>query len=32
MRLNFFDKRAFVQNVKDNVKNLYRKTLEEASQ
>ena len=32
MRLNFFDKRVFVQNVKDNVKNLYRKTLEEASQ
>ncbi|MCI5874880.1 MAG: glycogen/starch/alpha-glucan phosphorylase [Clostridiales bacterium] len=32
MRFNFFDKKAFIQNVRDNVKNLYRKTLEEASQ
>ncbi len=32
MKMNFFDKRAFIMNVKDNVKNLYRKTLEEASQ
>ena len=32
MRLNFFDKSAFTQTVQDNVKNLYRQTLEEASQ
>lgn len=32
MRFNFFDKKAFIQDVRDNVKNLYRKTLEEASQ
>ncbi len=32
MKGNFFDKKAFVQSVRDNVKNLYRKTLEEASQ
>ncbi len=27
-----FDKEKFIQEIKDNVKNLYRKTLEEASQ
>ncbi len=32
MKGNFFDKKAFIRDVRDNVKNLYRKTLEEASQ
>ena len=32
MKGNFFDKKAFVQSVRETVKNLYRKTLEEASQ
>lgn len=32
MKENLFDKKAFIQDVRDNVKNLYRKTLEEASQ
>ena len=27
-----FEKETFIQEIKDNVKNLYRKTLEEASQ
>ena len=30
MKGNFFDKKAFVQSARDNVKDLYRKTLEEA--
>lgn len=30
--MKFFDKKAFMQNVQENVKNLYRKTLEEANQ
>ena len=32
MKENLFDKEAFIQDVCDNIKNLYRKTLEEASQ
>ncbi len=32
MRTQFFDKRSFIQNVRDSLKNMYRKTLEEASQ
>ena len=32
MKTNFFDKKAFIQDVQENVKNLYRKKLEEASQ
>ena len=32
MKSSFFDKKAFVHDVRDNVKNLYRKTLEEANQ
>ncbi len=32
MRSNVFNKKTFIRNVKENVKNIYRKTLEEASQ
>lgn len=32
MRSNVFNKKEFVSNVKDNLKNLYRKTLDEADQ
>lgn len=32
MKENFFDKETFIRNVRENVKNLYRKTLEEAGQ
>ncbi len=32
MEANVFNKEAFIEDVKDNVKNLYRKTLDEASQ
>ena len=32
MRGNFFDKKAFIKAVRESVKNLYRKTLEEATQ
>ncbi len=32
MNNKMFDKEKFIQEIKDNVKNLYRKTLEEASQ
>ena len=32
MRGNIFDKKAFIQDVKESVKTLYRKDLEEASQ
>ena len=32
MKGNFFDKKKFISDVKENIKNLYRKTLEEASQ
>lgn len=32
MNNNMFDKETFIQSVKENVKNLYRKTLKEASQ
>ena len=32
MKNGMFDKKRFIQEIKDNVKNLYRKTLEEASQ
>ncbi|MCI8389992.1 MAG: glycogen/starch/alpha-glucan phosphorylase [Roseburia sp.] len=32
MSTNLFDKKAFIHEVRDNVKNLYRKTLDEASQ
>ena len=32
MRSNVFNKKEFVSNVKDNLKNLYRKTLDEAEQ
>ena len=32
MRSNVFNKKEFVSNVKDNLKNLYRKTLDEANQ
>ena len=32
MKSGVFDKKAFIQNVRDNLKNLYRKTLEEADQ
>lgn len=32
MNNNMFDKEIFIQSVKENVKNLYRKTLKEASQ
>ena len=32
MKENVFNKEAFIEDVKENVKNLYRKTLEEASQ
>ena len=32
MKENVFNKEKFIENVKENVKNLYRKTLEEASQ
>lgn len=32
MKENFFDKKAFIQDVRDAVKNLYRETLEEATQ
>ncbi len=32
MNSKMFDKEKFIQEIKDNVKNLYRKTLEEASQ
>ena len=32
MKENVFNKEAFIEDVKDNVKNLYRKTLDEASQ
>ena len=32
MKKNVFNKEAFIEDVKENVKNLYRKTLEEASQ
>ena len=29
MKSGVFDKKAFIQSVRDNLKNLYRKTLEE---
>ena len=32
MKENVFNKEAFIEDVKENVKNLYRKTLDEASQ
>ena len=32
MQNKMFEKKRFIQEIKDNVKNLYRKTLEEASQ
>lgn len=32
MKENVFNKEKFIEDVKENVKNLYRKTLEEASQ
>lgn len=32
MKAGLFDKKTFIQDVRDSVKNLYRKTLEEASQ
>ena len=32
MKSKMFEKEAFVKSVKDNVKNLYRKTLNEANQ
>lgn len=32
MKANLFDKKTFIQNVRENLKNLYRKTLDEASQ
>ena len=32
MQTKFFDKKAFISDVQDNVKNLYRKTLEDATQ
>ena len=32
MQNKMFEKKKFIQEIKDNVKNLYRKTLEEASQ
>lgn len=32
MEVSLFEKEVFIQNVRDNVKNLYRKTLEDASQ
>lgn len=32
METKFFDKKAFISEVRDNLKNLYRKTLEDASQ
>ena len=32
MNAKLFDKKAFIHEVRDNVKNLYRKTLDEASQ
>ena len=32
MQNKMFEKEKFIQEIKDNVKNLYRKTLEEASQ
>ena len=32
MKGNFFDKKAFIKSVRESVKTLYRKTLEEASQ
>ena len=32
MKKNVFNKEKFIEDVKENVKNLYRKTLEEASQ
>lgn len=32
MKSGVFDKKAFIQSVRDNLKNLYRKTLEEADQ
>ncbi len=32
MKSKMFEKEAFIKSVKDNVKNLYRKTLNEASQ
>ena len=30
MKKNVFNKEAFIEDVKENVKNLYRKTLDEA--
>ena len=32
MRETVFEKEAFIREIKENLKNLYRKTLEEASQ
>ena len=32
MQTNTFDKKAFIADVRDNVKTLYRKTLEDATQ
>ncbi len=32
MKNKMFEKEKFIQEIKNNVKNLYRKTLEEASQ
>ena len=32
MKNQLFEKEKFIQEIKNNVKNLYRKTLEEASQ
>ena len=32
MEANVFNKDEFIKSVKENVKNLYRKTLDEASQ
>ena len=32
MKSKMFEKETFIRSVKDNVKNLYRKTLDEASQ
>lgn len=32
MKENVFNKEAFIEDIKENVKNLYRKTLDEASQ
>ena len=32
MNTNLFEKDVFIRSVQENVKNLYRKTLEEASQ